>query len=81
MATSQELQAQLDALKLETKNKEKELRKQIAKQKRQEEDAFIKAIGKLTIKTFPFLHSEAEFKQYFQTYCLNSQQQNVTKAE
>ena len=63
--TVKELEAQLDALKAETRNKEKELRKQIAKQKRHEQDAFVKAVGKLAVETFSELHNEAEFKEFF----------------
>lgn len=60
-----ELEAQLSALEAETRDKKKELRKQIAKQKRHEHDAFVKSVGKLAVETFSELHSEAEFKELF----------------
>ena len=63
--TTSELQKQLDELKLANKQKEAELRKQIAKRKRQEDDAFTKAVGKLARERFPKLKTPEEFEQLF----------------
>jgi hypothetical protein len=51
--TSTELQKQLDAMKAEARKKEKEIRCQIAKQKRQEHAAHVKFVGDLFVKSFP----------------------------
>ena len=64
--TTSELQKQLDELKLANKQKEAELRKQIAKKKRQEEDAFTKAVGKLARECFPKLKTPEEFAKLFE---------------
>ena len=66
MATVSELQNQLDALKSETRKKEAELRKQIAKKKRQEDAEFTKQIGKLARAMFPDLHTVDDFQHLFE---------------
>lgn len=60
-----ELQKQLEELKLENKKKEAELRKQIAKKKRQEDDAFTRAVGKLARASFKDLKTLEAFEQFF----------------
>ncbi len=65
MATVTELQNQLDALKLDNKKKEAELRKQIAKKKRQEDAELTKQVGKIAREMFPNLHTVDDFKLFF----------------
>lgn len=65
-ATASELQNQLDALKLDNRKKEAELRKQIAKKKRQEDAEFTKQIGKLARAMFPDLHTVDDFQRLFE---------------
>lgn len=63
--TTSELQKQLDELKLANKQKEAELRKQIAKKKRQEENEFTREVGKLARERFPKLKTLEEFAKLF----------------
>lgn len=65
-ATASELQNQLDALRLDNRKKEAELRKQIAKKKRQEDAEFTKQIGKLARAMFPDLHTVDDFQHLFE---------------
>lgn len=76
---TQELQKQLDELKLANKQKEAELRKQIAKQKRREEDALIKCIGKLAKQRFYTLKSFDDFEKFFNSISVPREQLTTSK--
>lgn len=60
-----EMEKQLEALKQANRQKETNLRKQIAKRKRQEKDAITKAVGELAIKSFPKCKSVDDFDRLF----------------
>lgn len=77
MASSKELQAQLDKLKQD----ESKLRKQIAKQKRQEEDALIKAIGKCAKKRFYTLKSLEDFENFFNSISIPKSSTGTSKCD
>ena len=64
--TTSELQKQLDELKLANKQKEAELRKQIAKKKRQEDNALTMAVGKLMREHYPKFTTIEEFQKLFE---------------
>lgn len=64
--TAQELQNKLDNLKKENKEKEFELRKEIAKQKRKERADFVKAVGEFMIKRFPEFTTIEQFEKAFE---------------
>lgn len=64
--TTSELQKQLDELRLANKQKEAELRKQIAKKKRQEDNALTMAVGKLMREHYPKFKTIEEFQKLFE---------------
>lgn len=65
MATVKDLEAQLKAMTESNRNKESELRKQIAKQKKSEEHNLIMAIGKFAKKRFYTLETIEDFENFF----------------
>lgn len=65
--TSKDLQNKLDALKLETKEHEKQLRKEIAKAKRQERAQLDKEIAKIAREVFGNHATADEYRQIFLT--------------
>ena len=63
--TVKDMTEQLEALKQENREKEKALRKEIAKQKRKENEALTLNVGKLARSKFPNLTTLEEFEKLF----------------
>ena len=75
MATVNELQAQLDALKNSNRAKEKEMQKAIRKQKAQDDRQLTTDVGKLARACFPNCKTLEDFERMFKR--INSRQTTV----
>lgn len=66
MASTKDIQLELEKLKETYKEEVKKKQKELAKARRQERDKLIRDVGRMALSTFPDLKTEDDFKRLFE---------------